>query len=73
MLCFDLRQLSSRDFEELTRDLLQAEWNVHQLQPVEQFGGEDKCQRGYDREAGQALGRTPDSVGFSARRGRPFP
>ncbi len=25
---YDLRQLSSRDFEELTRDLLQAEWNV---------------------------------------------
>jgi Restriction endonuclease len=24
----DLKQLSSRDFEELTRDLLQAEWNV---------------------------------------------
>lgn len=25
---YDLRQLSSRDFEELTRDLLQAEWGV---------------------------------------------
>ena len=24
----DLKQLSSRDFEELTRDLLQAEWKV---------------------------------------------
>ena len=24
----DFKQLSSRDFEELTRDLLQAEWNV---------------------------------------------
>jgi hypothetical protein len=25
---YDLKQLSSRDFEELARDLLQAEWNV---------------------------------------------
>jgi hypothetical protein len=28
MARYDLRQLSSRDFEELVRDLLQAEWNV---------------------------------------------
>ena len=28
MPTYDLKQLSSRDFEELTRDLLQAEWNV---------------------------------------------
>ena len=28
MPSYDLKQLSSRDFEELTRDLLQAEWDV---------------------------------------------
>jgi len=28
MPAYDFKQLSSRDFEELTRDLLQAEWDV---------------------------------------------
>jgi hypothetical protein len=30
---YDFKSLSSQDFEELTRDLLQAEWNV----PLESF------------------------------------